>query len=37
MTDNVVISEVDARMYVVLIKEEKRFFFMGNYLVPQNV
>jgi hypothetical protein len=37
MTDNVVISEVDARMYVVLSKEKKHFFFMGSYLVPQNV
>jgi len=27
LTDIVVISEVDARMYVVLSKEEKHFFY----------
>jgi hypothetical protein len=37
MTDIDVISEVDSRMYVVRSKEEKHFFFMGNYLLPQNV
>jgi hypothetical protein len=30
MTDNVVISEIDARMYVVLSKEEKRAFLWAG-------
>jgi len=36
MTDSV-ITAVDAGMYVVLSKEEKHIFFMGNCIVPQNV
>jgi hypothetical protein len=37
MTGNVIKSEVDALMYVVLSKAEKTRDFWGNKFVPQNV